>query len=83
MLSGTDSAQLALAASEHRAIVTFNVNDFTQLHLEYLANGEEHWGIIFSTEERISVLQYRLLQLLNSTSAEELKNQILWLNEFK
>ncbi|MBF8285257.1 MAG: DUF5615 protein, partial [Anaerolineales bacterium] len=41
------------------------------------------WGIVLSTEESTDVLRRRLLRLLNTLSAEELKNQIRWLNEFK
>lgn len=83
MLSDDDSAQLAYAASQQRAILTFNFNDFVALHEHYVAEGKEHWGIVLSTEEPISVLMHRLLRLLNSVSAEELKNQIRWLNEFR
>jgi alpha-amylase/alpha-mannosidase (GH57 family) len=83
MLSEADDQQLALAVSQQRALVTFNVSDFARLHEKYLADGKEHWGIILSTEEWISVLLHRLLRLLNSVSADELKNQIRWLNEFR
>jgi hypothetical protein len=48
-----------------------------------LAEGKEHWGIVLSTEETADVLRRRLLRLLNTLSAEELKNQMRWLNEFK
>ena len=34
-------------------------------------------------DDTVDVLRRRLLRLLNSLSAEELKNQIRWLNEFK
>lgn len=83
LLSETDGEQLVHAVSERRVIVTFNIGDFSRLHDEYMAKGREHWGIIFSTQEPISVLFHRLLRLLNSVSAEQLKNQIRWLNEFK
>lgn len=83
MLSEADDQQLALAVSQQRALVTFNVSDFARLHEKYLADGKEHWGIILSTEESISVLLHRLLRLLNSVSADGLKNQIRWLNEFR
>lgn len=83
VLSDDDGAQLAYAAAEHRAILTFNVHDFAALHETCLAEGREHWGIILSTEESIRVLMHRLLRLLNSVSADELKNQIRWLNEFR
>ena len=56
MLSETDDEQLACAVSAQRAIVTFNVRDFSPLHEQYLAAGKEHWGIIFSTQEPIAVL---------------------------
>jgi len=82
-LSDDDNEQLALAAAERRAFLTFNFNDFIALHERYVADGKEHWGIIFSTEEPIGVLIHRLLRLLNSVSAEELKNQVRWLNEFR
>lgn len=82
-LSDTDDEQLEFAVSEQRALVTFNAGDFVRLHERYLAEGKDHWGIILSTEESISVLLHRLLRLLNSISADELKNQIRWLNEFR
>ena len=83
MLSASDSEQLAYAVSEQRAILTFNIGDFAELHDEYVAEGKEHWGIILSSREPIRVLLHRQLRLLNSVSAEELKKQIRWLNEFK
>lgn len=82
MLADADDVQLAYAAATRRAIVTFNVCDFAPLHDQYLAEGRDHWGVIFSTQETIAVLFQRLLRLLNSVKAEELKNQTLWLNEF-
>jgi predicted nuclease of predicted toxin-antitoxin system len=83
MLSSDDEEQLALAASEQRAIVTFNFGDYVELHERYIAGAKQHWGIILSTEERTGTLVHRLLRLLNSVTADELKNTIRWLNEFK
>lgn len=83
MVEADDDEQLAYAAQEQRAIVTFNHKDFAPRHDQYLANGKDHWGIILSTEENPSVLRHRLLRLLNTLTAEELKNQVRWLNEFK
>ena len=78
-----DDEQLAHAISEQRAIVTFNHRDFATRHERCLAEGGKHWGIVFSTEEAVDVLRRRLLRLLNSLAAEDLINQIRWLNEFK
>ena len=78
-----DDEQLAHAASEQRALVTFSHKDFAVRHERYLTEDKEHWGIVLSIEEPIDILRRRLLRLLNTLSAEELKNQIRWLNEFK
>jgi hypothetical protein len=83
MLSQDDEKQMAWAASERRAIVTFNFADFVVLHEKYLRESRDHFGIILSTEEKIGILLRRLLRLLNTVSADELKGQIRWLNEFK
>ncbi len=83
MLATPDAEQLAFAALHQRGIVTFNTGDFSILHEAYRGAGQEHWGIIFSNRETIGVLLHRLLRLLNSVMAEELKNKIQWLNDFK
>lgn len=78
-----DEVQMAFAVSQQRAIVSMNHRDFAPLHEKYLEEGKEHWGIILSTEEPVSVLRHRLLRLLHSLTADDLKNQVRWLNEFK
>jgi hypothetical protein len=83
MVSDPDAVQLIYAASQQRAILTFNVKDFVPLHELYIAEGREHWGIILSNQQPIGVLVRRLVRLLNAMSAEELRNQVIWLNEFK
>jgi len=64
-------------------MVTCNFNDYVALHEEYALDNKQHWDIILTTEEPTGVLIKRLLKLLNSISATELKNQIRWLNEFR
>lgn len=83
MNEAEDDEQLAFAASQQRAFVTFNHKHLAILHEQYLDEGKEHWGIILSTEESTGVMRHRLLRLLNTLSAEELINQMRWLNEFK
>lgn len=83
MLSKNDREQLAVAVSEKRAIVTCNFSDFISLDKEYSASCQHHWGILLTTEEPTGILLKRLLKLLNVISADELKNQVRWLNEFK
>ncbi len=83
LLAEADAEQLIFAVTHQRAVVTINTKDFALLHQEYLAQAREHWGLVFSTQQPIGVLFQRLLRLLHSSSAEELRNQIRWLNEFK
>jgi predicted nuclease of predicted toxin-antitoxin system len=83
LMSAPDDVQLAHAVSEERAILTFNIGDFSDLHETYQKEEKEHWGIILSNRETIGELLRRILRLLNTTSADELKNQVRWLNEFK
>lgn len=59
-----------------------------KLHLNehlswHLAEQLRKLDIVLSTEEPTPILRRRLLRLLNTLSADELKNQIRWLNEFK
>ena len=82
-VSATDEEQSAHAAAEQRAILTFNVSDFVLLHNRYMVEKREHWGIIFSSGISLAGLLHRLLRMLNSVSAEELRNQVRWLNEFR
>src|SRR5438309_4796015 len=49
MRAQPDADQLHFAASQKRALVTFNLADFSDLHERYLVEEEQHWGIIFST----------------------------------
>src|SRR2546423_10915329 len=79
MLSCNDEEQFAWAVSNQRAIVTFNFNDFVALHENYVLDGKAHFGIVLSTAETVAVLLHRLFRLLNSISADELKNQTRWL----
>ncbi len=83
MLAARDDEQLAFATSQQRAIVSFNIGDFSILQAEYATGGREHWGIILSDRETIGVLLHRLLRMLNSLTAEELKNKVRWLNDFR
>jgi predicted nuclease of predicted toxin-antitoxin system len=71
------------AVKKHQAVVTFNIKDFIPLAHEYLAEGKEHYGIVVSNEIPQGELKKRVTKLLESVSAEELKNMVRFLQEFK
>lgn len=81
-LGHTDVEQLHYAASQQRAILTFNVRDFVQLHAEYLPKNEFHWGIIVSKRLPIGEIVKRMLHLLNTVTADEMQNRLEYLTDW-
>ena len=82
MLGKTDEEQLMYAASEERAILTFNIRDFVRIGRSWLESGREHTGVIVVepvSRRQFGVLLSRVLSLLNGTTAEEMRNQIRYL----
>lgn len=81
MLAKSDEEQLAFAASNRKAIITFNIKDFVLLHQSWLSEGKRHFGIIVSPEIRISKLIHLCLRLLGRTESKDLINQLRFLQE--
>jgi len=79
----SDEEQLAYAATERRTLFTYNTSDYLRLHLGWLQCGKEHCGIVVSDQLPISETVRRLLNLLNQVTADEMRNQIHWLQAFK
>lgn len=79
----SDEEQLTYAAAEGRALFTYNTSDFLRLHLDWLQRGREHAGIIISDQLAIGEIVHRLLNLLNRVTADEMRNQLHWLQAFK
>ncbi len=77
----TDDEQLEFANRMNRAFYTFNVADFCRLHRDYLANQQTHAGIIVVYRQRYTVGEQirRLSKLVEEMSAEEMKNQLIFL----
>lgn len=81
-LGYSDLEQLEWAAIEGRVIYTFNRRDFFQLHTAFLTQGRNHAGIILAPQQHYSVGEQmrRLLNLIETKSAEEMQNQIEFLS---
>ena len=79
----SDEEQLTYAATEGRALFTYNTPDYLRLHLDWLQRGKEHFGIIVSDQLLVGETVRRLLNLLNRVTADEMRNQIRWLQAFK
>lgn len=77
----SDQEQLRGATAEGRCVFTFNAPYFCRLHTEWMRQDQEHCGIIVSDQLPIGEVTRRLLRLLNSISADEMRNQVYWLAE--
>jgi hypothetical protein len=79
----SDAEQLAFAVSLDRTVFTFNRGDFARLHAEYLQLNQDHAGIIVSDQLEISVVIRRLLRLLDGRTAEDMRNWLEFLSNWR
>ncbi len=86
MLEQDDEIQLEYAASHNMAIMTCNEKDFATLAKKWAAEGKEHAGIVLSEQfkrDQIGELFRQTLQLLDRLSADELRNALVYLSQFR
>jgi len=77
MSGRTDLSQLEFAKSLGLVLVTSNVKDYYRLHMDYMASGRDHAGMILIRQQKYSVGEQlrRVLKLVSTLSAEEMKNR--------
>lgn len=77
-----DEEHLRYAASQNRALFTFNVGDFYRIHTEQLEKGRGHAGLILAKQEGFQVGRYMrgLLRLIGKLSADEMRNRAEFLS---
>ena len=79
-----DEEHLRWAAMDGRVIITFDVHDFPTLAERWFLDERQHAGILLSFPPPLvpyPILLRRLLSLLDQMSAEDLVNQVLWIDE--
>ena len=81
--SATDADQMAFAVREGRAILTHNVAHFSVLARQYALAGWEHHGVVLSDQLPLKELLARVLRFLDRHSADSVRNQIIWLQDFR
>ncbi len=82
MVERTDSDHLEYAAAQGRVLYSFNVADFYRVHSAFLMQGRSHAGIVLARQQHYSVGEQmrRLLRLIATKSAEEMKNEVEFLS---
>ena len=78
-LGRSDDEQMLYAVSQKRAIVTHNRVDFEKQHIKFLENGMQHYGVIVAKRRRDMEVVAKLLELLDTVTAEEMKNQLRYI----
>ena len=71
MICRPDEEHLSFAATQGRALYSFNVRDFPGIHSAWMAAGRDHSGIILAPQQRYSIGEQirRSLRLIASVSA--------------
>ena len=77
-----DIDQIRFAAENGCAIVSYNVADFPRLHYEISGAGDRHAGIVVATQDNPSANARALLSLVSAFSAEDLVDQLVFLNNW-
>jgi hypothetical protein len=82
MIERPDEAHLIFAAEANRTLYSFNVGDFYHLHNKFIAEQREHAGLILSRQQQFTVGEQprRLLRLIATVPAEEMKNRVEFLS---
>ena len=77
MLGRDDDAQLEFAVSQGRAFATHNRHDFEARHRRYLDEEARRYGIVIAKRRsRDEITVAKLLDLLNSATADEMQMQL-------
>jgi predicted nuclease of predicted toxin-antitoxin system len=79
----SDLEHLAFAGSQGRAVLTHNTKDFEPLAQQFGNGGKEHFGIVVSQQLSLGELLRRVLKMLDTVDAEQMKNSYRDLGEFK
>jgi|SRR5579859_1274375 len=87
MLNADDETQLHYAVRHNMALVTCNAAHFITLAKSWADAGQTHAGIIVSSEQfsrrQFSQLLTLVLRLLNSISAQDMRECVLYLQQFR
>jgi len=84
----SDDALLSAAAQQGRALVTNNVGDFVALESEWLARGDQHLGVVYTSDasmprsrHTIGLYVERLTELLDTNEGDgAMRGRSEWLS---
>jgi len=77
MIRRKDEDHLSLATVQGRALYSFNIRDFHEIHTAWTAGGRSHCSIVLTQQQRYSTGEQirRLLRLIGSLTSETMRNR--------
>jgi predicted nuclease of predicted toxin-antitoxin system len=82
-----DQEHLAFAAAQGRVLVSYNFHDYLPIAETWFTAGSGHAGIILSyrqfRRDQLGEAIHLLLRLLSTVPADELRNTVRFLDEFR
>lgn len=75
----SDVEQLEYANEKGYVILTHDRTDFEELAAEYFALGKNHCGIVILADNSPQEIVRRMMNVLNDFTADEVKNQIIYI----
>jgi predicted nuclease of predicted toxin-antitoxin system len=78
-LGRTDIEQFEFAKSQKFALLTHNRVDFEKIAQEHFESNKTHYGLIIAARHPPREIVQRLLKILNTFTADEMKNQIIYI----
>ena len=72
--NASDAEQMAFAVVEGRSLLTCNAGDFTAIFEDYWDAGREHSGVIVSEQLELGEMLRRVIRLLDTVDAADLRN---------
>ena len=84
LIARPDSQHLSYASDHDRVLFTYNVGDFCRLHDVLLREGRPHAGIICAQQQSYTIgeILRRLLHLIGTVSANEMRNRVEFLSRW-
>ena len=85
LIEASDERQLRWCHQHGSVLYTFNVRHFYALHTAWMNAGQEHAGMILALQQQYSIGEQmrRLLRLVKTVSAEEMRNRVEFLSVWR
>lgn len=84
MVNRSDEDHLTVAVAGGRALYSYNIADYCDIHQSWLSEGRSHCGIILAPQQRFAVGEElrRMMRLLGALPASAMRDRIEFLRSW-